>query len=177
MNMKPRADLLCVVLLLVALTVSCKRPQTIDLSQINDCQQEFDQKLISVEGYFGTNRDSGLIVCDRDTKQPFCLISFASKPDELSKTDVSIQLGKANNQMDDFPAGSMVTLNDEENRRRLSNSLRIRSDDGQIITARDRARITGVISTYNASEDKDMLGKTIKRGRSCIIHIDKIEKL
>ena len=154
--MKNRA--LFLITLSSVLLASCSWWSTkVELGRISDCQKDYEDKRITVEGYFGVNRDEGLVICEAGDKYRFCLLAFTPEPKAKTRLDVIVPLGYEANQMESpVSSGQRLQIIDENNLDEMTERLRIRASDGTVINGLRRVRITG-------------------KAGSCDIRVEKIE--
>jgi hypothetical protein len=93
------------------------------------CQQDNKDKVVSVDGYFGTN--DLMVSCSGEGEKKRCTINLMPKPGSPDGHSASVSVGGGPNQMDALP--SQYTAED----------LHLRTSDGKQVGPRDRARVVG----------------------------------
>jgi hypothetical protein len=93
------------------------------------CQKENKDKVVSVDGYFGTN--DLMVSCSGAGEKKRCTLNLMPKPGSTESHSASVSVGSGPNQMDALPA--QYTAED----------LHLRTSDGKAIGPRDRVRVVG----------------------------------
>lgn len=91
------------------------------------CQKENTDKVVSVDGYFGTN--DLMVSCSGEGERKRCTLNFMPKPGSTESHSASVSVGSGPNQMDALP--DKYTAED----------LHLRTKDGKTIGPRDWVRV------------------------------------
>jgi hypothetical protein len=130
----------------------CAKPVAVAFDQV--CTKENNDKYISVEGYLKTGVT---VLCSSHGGTRTCGLELLDKPDGQSKISVDIEEGTGKSQMEALPKNYG------------SDDLKIRAQDGSMVSTRDRVRIIGTASTDTGAGNSSL---TV-----CFVKVAKIEKL
>jgi hypothetical protein len=129
----------------------CAKPTPVEFGSL--CQKDNDQKYISVEGYLGAGIT---VLCSTHGSVRACGLELYDKPGSTSKISAYIEEGTGDNEMEP-PA-----------RNYTKDSLKIRTNDGQLVTPQDKVRITGTAKTATDANGSHSV---------CFVNVNKIQKL
>lgn len=91
------------------------------------CQKDNKDKVVSVDGYFGTN--DLMVSCSGEGARKRCTLNLLPKPGSREGHSASVSVGGGPNQMDELPE------------RYAAEDLHLRTGDGKTIGPRDRVRV------------------------------------
>ncbi|MBD0326289.1 MAG: hypothetical protein ICV68_07655, partial [Pyrinomonadaceae bacterium] len=91
------------------------------------CQKDNKDKVVSVDGYFGTN--DLMVSCSGEGERKRCTLNFMPKPGSTESHSASVSVGSGPNQMDALPD------------KYKAEDLRLRTKDGKTIGPRDWVRV------------------------------------
>ncbi len=129
----------------------CAKPTPLEFGSV--CQKDNDQKYVSVEGYLGAGVT---VLCSTHGSVRACGLELYDKPGSTSKISAYIEEGTGDNEME------------PPTRNYTKDSLKIRTDGGQLVTPQDKVRITGTAKTATDANGSYSV---------CFIDVKKIEKL
>jgi hypothetical protein len=129
----------------------CTKPVPVQFAQV--CQNENDNKYVSVEGYL---RAGVTVLCSSRDGTKTCSLELSDKPDGESKINVDVEEGTGKSQMEPLPKSY------------AKDSLKIYVQDGSVIGPKDRVRVIGTARTATDAVNSSL---TV-----CYIKINKIEK-
>lgn len=136
----------CVVIL-----VGCSKPTPVELNKV--CQKENDDAYVAVEGYL---RIGASVLCSSREGTRSCGLELLERADGGGKISVFVEEGTGNNQMEPLPNGY------------ITENLKIRARDGQILGPQDRVRIIGIAKNGGEIVDSSY--------SICYVNVEKIEK-
>ena len=153
------------------LVISCgwitRKPVELKLEHIKTCPVEYEDKLVSTEGYLGINDKTGNVNCLFGG----CNLYIRAVPNKYSNVKAEVKFGKGPNRMERLPkefgdydvTGDEPKKMNEEELNRFNKSLWMWTEDNKVVGALDKLKITGNFIVY--------------RPDSCYIEVEKIELL
>ncbi|MGB9179678.1 MAG: hypothetical protein WCB68_10585 [Pyrinomonadaceae bacterium] len=106
------------------------------------CRKENNEKVLALEGYFGTG---SMLNCFGEEANRKCYLKFRQRPGETEGYMIRVKTGKGANQMEEL--GNFFSPED----------LHLRLNDGKLIGALDRVRVIALADTTGAACSLDTM--------------------